>query len=135
MSSTIDTSKVPTDGTGVIQLDPWLEPHREVLKHRYQVVETWAKTINESEGGLDKFSKGYETFGLHAQPNGEITYREWAPNAVEASLVGEFNNWDANANPMTKNDFGVWDVTVPAKDGAPAIPHDSKIKAGFIINP
>lgn len=30
---------------------------------------------------------------------------------------------------MTKNDFGVWDVTVPAKDGTPAIPHDSKIKA------
>jgi 1,4-alpha-glucan branching enzyme len=42
---------------GVIQLDPWLEPHRDVLKHRFQVVETWAKTINETEGGLDKFSK------------------------------------------------------------------------------
>jgi 1,4-alpha-glucan branching enzyme len=29
---------------------------------------------------------------------------------------------------MTKNDFGIWDVTVPAKNGAAAIPHDSKIK-------
>ena len=29
---------------------------------------------------------------------------------------------------MTKNDFGVFEVTVPAKDGQPAIPHDSKIK-------
>lgn len=42
---------------GVIGLDPWLEPHRDVLKHRYQVVEKWAKDINENEGGLDKFSK------------------------------------------------------------------------------
>ncbi|KAJ5855631.1 Alpha-amylase C-terminal all beta [Penicillium soppii] len=126
-------SNIPTDGTGVIGLDPWLEPHREVLKHRYQVVETWAKTINENEGGLDKFSKGYETFGLHAQPNGDIKYREWAPNAKEASLVGEFNNWDPNANPMTKNDFGVWDVTVPAKDGAAAIPHKSKIKITMVL--
>lgn len=30
---------------------------------------------------------------------------------------------------MAKNNFGVWDVTVPAQDGAPAIPHESKIKA------
>ncbi|OQD60637.1 hypothetical protein PENPOL_c021G00880 [Penicillium polonicum] len=133
MSSTIDSSNIPTDGTGVIQLDPWLEPHRDVLKHRYQVVEEWAKTINDTEGGLDKFSKGYETFGLHAQPNGEIKYQEWAPNATEASLVGEFNNWDANANPMTKNSFGIWNVTVPAKDGAAAIPHDSKIKITMVL--
>ncbi|OQE32955.1 hypothetical protein PENFLA_c001G10184 [Penicillium flavigenum] len=133
MSSTIESSNIPTDGTGVIQLDPWLEPHRDVLKHRYQVVEEWAKTINETEGGLDKFSKGYETFGLHAQPNGEIKYQEWAPNAKEASLVGEFNNWDVNANPMTKNSFGVWNVTVPAKNGVAAIPHDSKIKITMVL--
>ncbi|KGO78212.1 Alpha-amylase, C-terminal all beta [Penicillium italicum] len=133
MSSTMDSSNIPTDGTGVIQLDPWLEPHRDVLKHRYQVVEDWTKTINETEGGLDKFSKGYETFGLHAQPNGEIKYQEWAPNAKEASLVGEFNNWDVNANPMTKNSFGIWNVTVPAKNGASAIPHDSKIKITMVL--
>ncbi|CDM29026.1 CAZyme family GH13 [Penicillium roqueforti] len=133
MSSTIDSSNIPTDGTGVIQLDPWLEPYRDVLKHRYQVVEEWTKTINETEGSLDKFSKGYETFGLHAQPNGEIKYQEWAPNAKEASLVGDFNNWDVNANPMTKNSFGIWDVTVPAKNGAPAIPHESKIKITMVL--
>ncbi|KAJ5355896.1 Alpha-amylase C-terminal all beta [Penicillium concentricum] len=133
MSST-NSSNIPNDGTGVIQLDPWLEPHRDVLKHRYQVVETWAKTINETEGGLDKFSKGYETFGLHAQPNGDIKYQEWAPNAKEASLVGEFtDNWDVNANPMTRNSFGIWNVTVPAKNGAAAIPHDSKIKITMVL--
>lgn len=40
------------------------------------------------------------------------------------------DNWDPTANPMTRDSFGVWDVTVPAKDGAVAIPHDSKIKVG-----
>jgi 1,4-alpha-glucan branching enzyme len=29
---------------------------------------------------------------------------------------------------MTKNSFGIWNVTVPAKNGVAAIPHDSKIK-------
>jgi 1,4-alpha-glucan branching enzyme len=57
-------------------------------------------------------------------------YREWAPNAMRAYLIGDFNNWDRDATPMTKNDFGVFEVTVPGKDGNPAIPHDSKIKVG-----
>ena len=38
------------------------------------------------------------------------------------------DNWDASANEMTKNEFGVWEVTVKGADGKVAIPHDSKIK-------
>lgn len=29
---------------------------------------------------------------------------------------------------MQKNSFGVFEITLPAKNGQPAIPHDSKIK-------
>jgi hypothetical protein len=39
------------------------------------------------------------------------------------------DKWDSNANPMAKNSFGVWELTIPAVNGSPAIPHDSKIKA------
>jgi 1,4-alpha-glucan branching enzyme len=42
---------------GVIQLDPYLEPFRDALRHRFGLVESWIKKINENEGGLDKFSK------------------------------------------------------------------------------
>lgn len=38
------------------------------------------------------------------------------------------DNWDTKANPMTKNDFGVWEITLPAREGIPVIPHDSKVK-------
>jgi hypothetical protein len=31
---------------------------------------------------------------------------------------------------MKKDPFGVFEVVVPAKDGQPAIAHNSKIKAG-----
>jgi hypothetical protein len=81
----------PPDGTGVIQLDPYLEPFRDALRHRFGLVESWIKKINENEGGLDKFSKGYEKFGFNVNANGDITYREWAPNAVRAYLVGDFS--------------------------------------------
>ena len=72
--------------------------------------------------------QGFEKFGFNVQPNGDVVYREWAPNALRAYLIGDFNNWDREATPMTKNDFGVFEVTVPNQNGQPAIPHDSKIK-------
>ncbi|THC99792.1 hypothetical protein EYZ11_000722 [Aspergillus tanneri] len=82
---------VPRDGTGVIELDPWLEPFREALQRRFRFVESWVKAIDETEEGLEKYSRGYERFGLNVDANGNITYREWAPNALEAQLVGDFS--------------------------------------------
>jgi len=34
---------------------------------------------------------------------------------------------------MKKNEFGVFEVTVPGKDGKPAIPHNSKIKVFTLL--
>ncbi len=39
-----------------------------------------------------------------------------APDAKSVSLVGEFNNWDANANPM-QNENGTWKLTLPLAPG------------------
>lgn len=36
--------------------------------------------------------QGFKKFGFVVHDNGDITYREWAPNAVEASLIGDFSN-------------------------------------------
>lgn len=55
-----------------------------------------------------------------------------SPTGVRRFTERLADNWDVKANPMAKNNFGVWDVTVPAQDGAPAIPHDSKIKVKTI---
>jgi 1,4-alpha-glucan branching enzyme len=65
-------SGIPNDGTGkfqcppewqtadvpgVVALDPWLAPFKESLKARYNKAQEWIKTINETEGGLEKFSR------------------------------------------------------------------------------
>ena len=77
------SSNNPTDHSpGVIQLDPYLQDFAPALKSRYAKAQQWIKTINDTEGGLDKFSKGYERFGFTVAQDGTITYREWAPNAV-----------------------------------------------------
>ena len=41
-------------------------------------------------------------------------YREWAPGAAEAELIGDFNNWQGQA--MQRDEFGTWSITLP--DGA-----------------
>ena len=66
-------SGIPNDGTGkldslqcngrklilvgVVQLDPWLSPFKEALRHRFSKAQQWIKTIDETEGGLEKFSR------------------------------------------------------------------------------
>ena len=58
-----------------------------------------------------------------------ITYREWAPAARAASLIGDFNAWNAEKNMMKKNEYGVFELFMPnAADGSPAIPHGSRVK-------
>ncbi|RKP26538.1 hypothetical protein SYNPS1DRAFT_32707 [Syncephalis pseudoplumigaleata] len=85
------------------------------------------------EGGLDGVSQSYKRFGLHRQPDNSIVYREHAPGVAKASLIGEFNQWDVEANPMTRDEFGTWTCVVPPNaDGTPAIPHNSKVKIAMV---
>ncbi|CAG8651001.1 13134_t:CDS:10 [Acaulospora morrowiae] len=115
----------PNDGTGLVVIDPWLKPFSSFLQQRYTAYKKWVDDIKSNEGGYDQFTKGYEKFGINVQTNGDIIYREWAPGAVTASLI---DNWDRTAHPMKKNSFGVWEIHIPANFGRPAIPHNSKIK-------
>lgn len=42
-----------------------------------------------------------------------IVYREWAPGAANAQLIGDFNGWDGNAGQMTRDKFGTWEIRIP----------------------
>jgi 1,4-alpha-glucan branching enzyme len=50
----------------------------------------------------------------------------WSTDGEDLLTLAD--NWDVKANPMERDDFGIWSITLPAKDGAPAIPHNSKVK-------
>lgn len=87
-----NTSGVTTfDSKPVLDRDPWLEPFLPAIAHRHGRFQQWKSTIAQYEGGYDAFSKGYAKFGLNVADNGEITYREWAPNPKEAYLIGDFS--------------------------------------------
>lgn len=46
-----------TINSGVVTLDPWLEPFKDSLRSRFAKAQSWIKTINDTEGGLEKFSR------------------------------------------------------------------------------
>lgn len=56
----------------------------------------------------------FEFFGAHkgvCDGREGVFFRVWAPNARSVSLVGDFNNWDRNMNPMTRlSDNTVWEI-------------------------
>jgi len=58
-------------------------------------------------------TQGYELFGF-TRDGGAAVYREWAPAAQGAQLIGDFNGWQGT--PLERDDFGVWSVRLP--DGA-----------------
>ena len=77
--------------------------------------------LNDERPPLDQFLHGesahaYEFLGSHFvnwDNRDGVVFRVWAPNALSVSIVGDFNNWDSNANFMYKiSDSGVWELFI-----------------------
>ena len=58
--------------------------------------------------------EAYNYMGAHRIGAGKkACFRTWAPSAKAISVVGDFNSWDGDANPMTKiTEGGVWECIV-----------------------
>ena len=58
----------------------------------------------------------YNKMGAHfAEIDGKkgVYFAVWAPNAVGVSVIGEFNNWDINANEMeVLGSSGIWEAFI-----------------------
>ena len=63
--------------------------------------------------------RAWEFMGSHAQErDGQwgYTFRVWAPHAAEVSVVGDFNRWEEEANPLSPIGGGLWEGFVPGLD-------------------
>jgi hypothetical protein len=58
--------------------------------------------------------QGYENLGFTRKGNATV-YREWAPGAKAAALIGDFNKWEPTW--MEKDEWGVWSVEIPDGEG------------------
>ncbi|MCR5082381.1 MAG: 1,4-alpha-glucan branching protein GlgB [Parasporobacterium sp.] len=68
------------------------------------------------------WNQSYQKLGAHPFNDEDgVGYQFvlWAPNAKSVHLVGDFNEWDENANPMTHDESGeFWGIKMPGvKEG------------------
>lgn len=125
-----------TDGTGLLDLDPWLEPHVDALRARYaryrRVLESFTRT-----GGLTgDVSLGHTYFGFNrGEYNGQpgVWYREWAPAALQLRLIGDFNGWDRFGHPLVRDEFGVWSLFLPDDKFKDKLTHASRVKVHVVL--
>ncbi|MDD2418434.1 MAG: 1,4-alpha-glucan branching protein GlgB [Oscillospiraceae bacterium] len=60
-------------------------------------------------------TRAYEVLGCHPAEDGETVFRTWAPGAVSVCVVGDFNDWNPQANPMERvSDQGIWECSIPS---------------------
>ncbi len=136
MSSTAaDPRAAPHDGTDLIKLDPWLERHRQQLRDRYGYFKSILSRLEPTGGLLGQISLGHRYFGFnrgefYGKPG--VWYREWAPNALQLRLIGDFNDWDRFGHPLVRDQFGVWSLFLPDDKFADKLVHGSKVKVHVV---
>lgn len=100
---------------GLVARDKYLEPFEEAIQGRHDHA-LWK--INEltrnGEVSLSDFANGYQYFGLHQLKDGWV-FREWAPNATDIFLVGDFNNWTESESYKCNRIAGTgnWELYLP----------------------
>ena len=101
---------------GIVNRDPWLEPYENAIRGRHDHA-MWMEghLTNGGKQKLADFATGYLYYGLHKTDKGWVL-REWAPNATEIYLIGDFNGWQENKKyAMKKLKNGQdWEIKLPA---------------------
>ena len=102
----------------LIENDPWLAPFEQAIEGRHQhVLDKEAEITRKGAISLTEFASGYQYFGLH-HTRKEWVFREWAPNATEMYLIGDFSEWKCLPEFKLKRlrrSNGVWEIVLPFK--------------------
>ena len=100
----------------IIKNDPWLEPYAEAITGRYQDAVNKERELVGNNGSLVDFANAHHYFGLHRTADGWV-FREWAPNATDIILIGDFTRWQEQAKyRLARLDNGVWELKLKHAD-------------------
>ena len=116
----------PSSVPQLVQDDGYLTPHTDAIRGR---LERLAELTQRLPADV---SRGHEHFGFTrgVGPDGQpgLWYREWAPQAEHLALVGDFNQWDGQADPLTRGDYGQWEAFFPDATYGERLVHASAVK-------
>ena len=101
----------------LIKNDTYLDPFSDAINGRYQAAIDKKNELVGEKGNLNDFATGYLYFGLHKTEDTWIL-REWAPNAIDIFVVGDFNDWKESAKYAMKRVKGTgnWEIKIKNKN-------------------
>ena len=102
---------------GIVKNDGYLAPYEDAIKGRhYHVLWKLSQLTANGKKKLADFASGYDYYGLHKNSRGWV-FREWAPNATDIYLVGDFNDWQETERFRCKRVEGTgnWELKMSAK--------------------
>jgi 1,4-alpha-glucan branching enzyme len=95
--------------------DTLLTPYRDELNRRDTMIRAREAALTGDACSLAEFASGHEYYGLHFR-DGQWVFREWAPNATEIYLTGDFSAWHDHEEFRLRrlNTHGDWEIILPA---------------------
>jgi 1,4-alpha-glucan branching enzyme len=98
----------------IIENDPWLTPYTAAIEGRHDHALWRESQLTGGKMPLKDFASGYLYYGLQRNADG-WTFREWAPNATEIFLIGDFSGWEEQERFRLQriNDAGDWELRIP----------------------
>lgn len=114
--TSVRTTKVKgTSHIGLVKNDAYLAPYEDAIRGRHEHA-LWKMNQLTQNGKLtlSDFANGHNYYGLHQTADGWV-FREWAPNATEIYLVGDFNGWNEQEAYQCHRIEGTgnWELTLP----------------------
>jgi 1,4-alpha-glucan branching enzyme len=129
INSTITTNNANTT-LNILNIDPYLQPFERDLQLRMDKYKSKKKSLLGRHRKLESFANGHLFYGFHLVKDG-WHYREWAPNAEELYLMGDFNGWNPITHPLEKKEHGNWEIFLPGRD---TLQHMSLVKVRVKAN-
>jgi 1,4-alpha-glucan branching enzyme len=123
------------EAPALVRTDPLLKLHEGRLRERERRLEERTAELEQAGGLLGSISQGHRYFGLNRGEHEGVPgvwYREWAPAAQRLSLVGDFNDWNRDAHPLTRDAYGVWSLFVPSTGEGARLTHQSRVKVHVV---
>lgn len=125
-------------------------PSKNIGKYNYRITDqnknvtevkdAYAFALQLTERDMNKFEAGihysvYDKLGAHPMTvsgTKGVQFAVWAPNAVRASVVGDFNRWDGRVHQMSRaGDSGIFEIFIPDVKDGDIYKYELKIKGGL----
>ena len=99
----------------LLELNPQLQNFAGDIDLRMFLYRATKNRILTEGQTLNDFANAHDYYGFHHVKGGWY-YREWAPNAYQLYLEGEFNNWNKTSHPLTSLGNGDWELYLEGDD-------------------